>query len=207
LVYSIKNDANITYMKVYIIVSVILFSISSSFMSCESGNIDLDNAGDEPLEVIIDNVVYRMPSQTYKRISLDKGAHSITVKNSSGEVQIDSTFNVSEGGLLNVAKADYYIWTDLYGDPSLRDEKLDQDWKTIGDRDYYGEFYPVENNIYVEKRWDFGLNESFPENLLGWNLSNEKYLIKSKIFRTDDLVSTFQSLDKKKSAQTEKIAF
>ncbi len=190
-------------MKFYVIISLIFFSISSSFLSCDSGNVDLDNAGTDPLVVMIDNVVYNMPPESYKRISLSKGAHSILIKNAAGEVIQDTSFAVLEGGLINLTGAEYYIWTDLYGDPQLKEEKLDQDWKTIGDKDYYGEFYEVERDIYVEKRWDFGLGEKFPEDLLGWNLTTEKYLIKSKIFRTHDLVSAFQTLAKKKSARAE----
>jgi len=103
--------------------------------------------------------------------------------------------------LNNLAGAQYYIWTDLYGDPSLKEQKLNQVWTEIGDQTFFGEFYPLETDkLYIEKRWDYGLSEAFPEDLLGWKLSREKYLIKSKVFRTEDLVDAYNSLAKKKSA-------
>ena len=142
-----------------------------------------------------------MAPHSYKSIALDRGPHTLIIKNEIGELVADTLIQVIEGGLINIARADYYIWTDLYGDPSLKEEKLDEDWTEIGDQTFFGEFYPLESNkLYIAKRWDYGLQEAFPEDLLGWKLARDKYLIKSKVFRSQDLVDAYNSLAKKKSA-------
>ena len=183
-------------------ITILLFTISSLLSGCNKGNVDLDNAGDQPLTVVIDNIPYFMPAGSYKSISLEKGDHSLEIKDESGNSLRDTTVNIAEGGLINVAATTYYIWTDLYGDPALKESKLREDWIKIGNQSFFGEFYPVgEDQIYVEKQWDYGLSEDFPEDLLGWKISSEKFLIKSKLYRADQLVEAYNSLSKKKFGQ------
>ncbi|MEM6631603.1 MAG: hypothetical protein AAF694_18120 [Bacteroidota bacterium] len=188
-------------MKSSLFLIVTLFSLSSLLSTCGGGNVDLDNSGGVPLEVIIGNETHLMGPNSYKSISLEQGAYDIIVRDQEGTILADTAFQVMEGGLINLAQGQYYIWTDLYGDPALKEKKLDEDWTEIGDQTFYGEFYPLETNkLYVEKRWDYGLQENFPEDLLGWKLAQEKYLIKSKVFRSEDLVDAYNNLAKKKSA-------
>ena len=188
-------------MKSSVLIYVTLISLSALLNTCGGGNIDLDNSGDTPYEVVIGNESYIMAPHSYKSIALESGPHTLIIKNEIGDVVADTLIQVIEGGLINIARADYYIWTDLYGDPSLKEDKLDEDWTEIGDQTFFGEFYPLESNkLYIEKRWDYGLQEAFPEDLLGWKLARDKYLIKSKVFRSQDLVDAYNSLAKKKSA-------
>ncbi len=188
-------------MKSSILLYLSLISLSTLFSTCGTGNVDLDNAGGQPYEVIVGNQSYMMAPHEYKSITLEKGTHTLVIKNELGEVVSDTLIQVIEGGLINTARANYYIWTDLYGDPSLKEEKLDEDWTEIEDQTFFGEFYPLESDkLYIEKRWDYGLQEAFPEDLLGWKLARDKYLIKSKVFRSQDLVEAYTALAKKKSA-------
>lgn len=183
-------------------ITVLLVAITSLLSGCKKGNVDLDNGGDQPLTVIIDNIPYFMAAGAYKNITLETGEHTVEIRNEEGNTLKDTVISVSEGGLLNLAQAPYYIWTDLYGDPVLKETKLREDWIKIGNQNFFGEFYEIESNqLYVEKQWDYGLNEEFPEDLLGWKISSEKYLIKSKLYRADQLVEAYNSLAKKKFGQ------
>ena len=188
-------------MKSSLFLIVTLLSLSSLLSTCGGGNVDIDNSGEIPLEVIIGNETHHMPPNTIKSIDLERGNYSIVVRDTEGQILSDTLFQVMEGGLINLAQGEYYIWTDLYGDPALKEDKLDEDWTEIGDQTFFGEFYPLESSkLYIEKRWDYGLQENFPEDLLGWKLAQEKYLIKSKVFRSEDLVNAYTNLAKKKSA-------
>ena len=162
---------------------------------CDQGNIDLDNSGDEPLTVIIDELQYDLAPGEYQRIKLEKGRHILTIVDKDGKTQEEETFRVVAGGLINVAKGNYLVWTDLYGDPNLRKEKLKEDWIDIGDQSFFGEFETLPTDeYYIEKKWDYGLSENFPDDLLGWEMGVEKYIIKRKLFREEELVKAYNSL-------------
>ncbi|GAB4415050.1 MAG: hypothetical protein OHK0039_23390 [Bacteroidia bacterium] len=157
----------------------------------------MDNNGDQPLIVTIDELTYRMQPHAYQRIELEAGTHVLTIKEEAGRVIDTDTFQVIEGGLLNLAKTNYLIWVDLYGDPELRKTILQEDWIEIGNQSYFGQFEPVDvGAYYVESKWDYGLDEDFPEDLLGWEISREKWIIKRKLFREDELVNAYNSLVK-----------
>ncbi|RMG23237.1 MAG: hypothetical protein D6730_14875 [Bacteroidetes bacterium] len=183
------------------ITHLLLISILGLMMSaCQKGNVEMDNAGDQTLEVTVDELTYTMKPGDYQKLELKPGTHRIIIKDEDGKTIEEATFQVKEGGLLNLARKDYYIWTDLYGDPSLKAEKLKEDWHKIGDKSYYGEFTRIEpENIYVEKTWDYGLEEDFPTDLIGLQLTREKYMIKSKLFREKDLIEAYNALARQSS--------
>lgn len=176
---------------------LLLGSLILITLGCNQGNIDLDNAGENKLEVVIDELTIEMEAGQFQRMKLDKGRHTLTIKDAEGKVLEETTFRVVEGGLLNIAKSNYLIWTDLYGDPVLRESKLNEDWIEIGDQSFKGEFEKLDpGEIYVEKKWDYGLGEEFPDDLLGWEMGKEKYIIKRKLFREKDMVEAYNALVK-----------
>lgn len=167
--------------------------------ACQQGNVDMDNNGDDLLIVTLDELSYRMTPHTFQRIQLDKGMHTLTIKDEAGRVIVRDTFQVIEGGLINLAKTPYLIWVDLYGDPALRKTVLQEDWIEIGNQSFFGQFEPLETEqTYVEQRWDYGLGEPFPEDLLGWEITREKWIIKRKLFREDELIDAYNALVKEK---------
>ncbi|TAE55300.1 MAG: hypothetical protein EAZ89_05745 [Bacteroidetes bacterium] len=169
------------------------------FSACSQGNVDLDNAGSSTLHATVDELKYILPPRTYLRIKLEKGPHTLVVNDSSGKTLEQTTFRIEEGGLLNLAKANYIIWTDLYGDPALRPQKLKEDWLEIGKNTYFGEFERLDPSLlYVEQKWDYPLTEPFPDDLLGWEISKEKWIVKRKLFREPDLVAAYKSIATKK---------
>lgn len=166
-----------------------------ALVGCTQGNVELDNAGEESLRAIIDELPYQMSGGTFQRISLEPGLHSLVVQDMQGEIKGETTFQVTEGGLINLAKKPYYIWVDLYGDTTLRSTQLKEDWVTIGNESFYGQFEPVDTAVYyVERRWDYGLDESFPNDLYGWKITQEKWIIKRKLFRQEGLVKSYKAM-------------
>jgi hypothetical protein len=176
--------------------SLLIYYISFAvlFLGCQAGNVDLDNAGTEDLTVLIDGQPYEMKAGAYRSIHLERGKHELEIRSASGELKKETSFSVDIGGLINLGETRYYIWTDLYGENELRRTKLKEEWTQIGDKRLYGDFTVIESDQnWVERRWDYGLNEEFPEDLLGWKPTNEKYIIKSKLFRQEDLLKTYQN--------------
>ncbi|MDX2286745.1 MAG: hypothetical protein NW241_21445 [Bacteroidia bacterium] len=172
--------------------SLLLIPACLWLSACEKGNVDLDNAGSMTLQVMVDELAYDMPPRSYARIKLAEGPHKLIVKDSSGRVLEEAAFRVAKGGLINVSKANYYIWADLYGDAALRPSYLKEDWLEIGKQSFFGDFELLDPGLlYVEQKWDFGLSEDFPEDLLGWNVQKDKYLVRRKLFREPDLIQAY----------------
>ncbi|MEM7656833.1 MAG: hypothetical protein AAF399_11945 [Bacteroidota bacterium] len=176
----------------------LLLAVSALLVfGCNQGNIDLDNDGPDRLTVVIDELTYSLEARAYQKIQLEKGVHTITIKDDEGKELENSTFRVYEGGLLNLAKSNYLIWVDLYGDPSLRDRELEEDWITIGDKSFFGQFEQLDpGEIYIEKKWDYGLSDGFPDDLLGWQMTEERWIIKRKLFRQQGFMDAYNALVK-----------
>lgn len=175
----------------FLLVAVFLFA-------CNEGNVDLDNAGNDTRLVQIDGVLFELEAKESKLIKLDRGLHSILIQDADGKTLQESNFQVDHGGLINLSESEYLIWTDLYGNKELRKTKLKEDWVEIGGQEFYGDFFRLpKDQIYVEKRWDYGLTEEFPEDLLGWQPTREKYIIKSKLFRKEGLIEVYRSMVQK----------
>lgn len=174
--------------------AAVLLSSSMSFKSCDKENVELDNSGTQPLKVQVDNLIYSMPASESMKIELAPGPHTVTVSDESGKVLETETFTVVQGGLLNVAKGEYVIWSDLYGDPALRATKLEEVELEIGDFVLQGDFKPLpQDQIYVEQTWDLGLDENFPQELTGWEQTKEKYLIRRKLFRKSEVLDAYNA--------------
>ena len=176
---------------------LLLFLSALAWVGCNQGNIDLDNASDQDLIVQIDELTIEMQKGTYKQIQLDNGMHKLSLQDASGKVLEETSFKVYEGGLLNLGKTNYLIWVDLYGDPELRKTQLDEDWMDIGNQSFFGQFERLDpSKIYVEKKWDYGLDEAFPDDLLGWQMTQERWIIKRKLFRQTEFVDAYNALVK-----------
>jgi hypothetical protein len=177
---------------------LLLAGLSLLGLGCSKGNVDLDNGGSQTLSVVIDQVSYVLPPRTGQLIELAPGPHTLEIRDSSGKTMDQTSFRIAEGGLINAARSPYIIWTDLYGDPALRATKLREEWIEIGKNSYFGEFERLDpEQYYVEKKWDYGLTEPFPDDLLGWEVTRDKWIVKKKLFREPDMVAAYQSIAKK----------
>ncbi len=168
-----------------------------SFLGCNGGNVVLDNAGEKALIVTVDELTYTIDAGAYEALDLEKGRHTISIKSAEGDSILQSTFSIEEGGFVNLAQSTYYIWTDLYGNTRNKAQHLNEDWLKIGEEEIFGEFTPLpKDQLYTEKAWDFGLLEDFPETRIGMELTDDKYILESKIFRESDLVDAYYEVTK-----------
>ncbi len=164
-------------------------------LSC-GGNVDIDNAGEEALKVTIDGQLYLLKAGARENIKLEQGLHSIQVADIKNEILRDTVFQLSKGGLLNVARAEYLIWKDVFSPEStlaFRKEVLNTQELKIDRKIYqidYEALAPYQ--IYVESKWDYGLGEDFPTKVYGWEIDkDQKYMIKTKLVRLDEFEKTY----------------
>ena len=181
----------------YLILSLMLF------VACEEGNVELDNAGDEFLYVTVDELRHDMAPHSMKLLELKKGRHKILITDREGKTLEEETFEVNKGGVLNVSKHSYIVWTDLYWASSeenskLRETKLQEEALEIDGQEYVGEFLELDaEQLYIESEWDYGLREEFPASLWGLEFAQEKWSIKRKIFRKKELAEAYMKLVKR----------
>lgn len=188
------NSLKISPMKPFSCLAICLLIFS--LLACEDeGNVMLDNAGESPLIVNVDGVRYSLPARSMKRIQIEPGMHRLTIQDPDGKTLEQADFRVGEGGLINAARARYLIWTELFGDQSVREEKLKQKWLEVGDTEIFGEFYQIPGEeLYVEQRWDFGLDEAMPEKVRGWEISDKRWIIKRKLFREAEALAHYKTV-------------
>lgn len=167
------------------------------FSACEyfeEGNVDLDNNGPDVLLVSVDELTYKMMDSAYLNLDLKPGLHQLTIKDENGKELDSQTFEVKEGGLINLAKAQYYVWADFYGDQSLREQKLNIQEVKINKVIYTGDFTPMDpDQLYLDSKdlWEYGLSESFPGRLYDLVPKEERYKIRRKLYREQDLIADY----------------
>lgn len=177
----------------------LLLSVALFTIACEEGNIDLDNAGEEELYVQVDEIEYHMPPNSYKNISLEKGLHTLSIKDGNRKLLEESRIDVENGGLINLGKSSYVVWTELYGSSKFRTDKLKLAYFDVetptGKQKIWGEFERLEpEKLYLEAKWDHGLDEEFKDQLWRLDLIQDKYVIIKKVFREKELFEEYKGL-------------
>lgn len=166
-----------------------------TLFSCEEDNVLIDNSGEEALQVSVDAIAYNMPPNSNVRMMLEPGLHSFVIKGEDQEIIEEGSFQVVEGGLLNVSKGEYLIWAEWFGDQSQKETTLKQEWIKVDDIEIFGEFDRIDDGaVYIEKRWDYSVDEELPESVRAWELTDKRWVIKRKIFRLADAMQHYQAV-------------
>lgn len=165
-------------------------------IACSSGNVDLDNASQDALKVTIDNQLYLLKAGERENIKLEPGLHSIKIQDIKNETLKDTAIQILIGGLLNVAGGEYLIWKDIFSPEATlayRKEALKPEKLTIDRKVYELEYEMLPaNRLFIETKWDYGLTESFPKKVYGWEIDKDKkYMIKTKLVRLDEFEKVY----------------
>ncbi|MEL6653825.1 MAG: hypothetical protein AAFQ87_23765, partial [Bacteroidota bacterium] len=187
--------------------ATIALALALFFTACEEfdqTNVELDNDSESTLIVKLDELSYRMNPGGYLAIQLEPGLHQITVTDQESDEELKSeTFEVKNGGLINLGEAQYYIWADLYGNQALKAEKLNIQDLVIESKDekgkkikttYTGDFQPLPTDqLYIESQWDYGLGEDWPSRL--WDIvpKEDKFKVRRKLYREQGLIDYYMS--------------
>lgn len=158
--------------------------------ACKRGNLYIDNPDSAPKKVVLDGNSFSVLGKGAAIVEAQPGVHKILIKDEQNQVLKDTVFYMGKAGLLKLAPARYVKWRELYGDEQYRKDMLNiqkvvyDTWEFKGD---FTEYAPAQ--LYVEKDWDYDLDQPFPKGKVGWDLPNgQKYIIKSKIYRIADFV-------------------
>lgn len=174
---------------------IILIVMGWALSSCHYNNVEIDNPSSEPITVVFAGESYQVPPKSVTYVTIEPGMYPLQIEEGEGIAGVDTTVRVEAGGLINPTGAAYYIWTDLYGDKENREVQLKEDWVKVGKKQLFGDIFSIPpSQEYVEKKWDYGLEKPFPKDLLGWqfNFWGDKFILKSKLFREDQLLGAYQ---------------
>jgi hypothetical protein len=172
------------------------------FAACgPKGNVYIDNGGEETLTVVLDQSRYDLQPGQRSLIEVEPGPHQIRVAGQDGKFTRDTTVQIVEGGLINPAGAEFLVWKEVFAPNStleLRKQLLKPEKLKIDNFVYEIEFTSLPSDqLYIEKSWDFGLNESFPKTVQGWEFkAEEQYKFKTLLVRKSDFAKVYMEAAK-----------
>ena len=159
---------------------------------CGGGNVILDNPRSETVTFEIGGGdSHEVEAGGRTSISLDPGSHSVQVK-LGDSILADTSFKLKEGGIIHSAGSKYVIWKDLYGVQTNRASLLSESWAELDSVRVYGDFTIYEPAwVFIEKNWDYGLDEEFPTSKTMY--VTEDFQIESKVFRSKELIKYYKT--------------
>ena len=165
----------------------------ASYGCQKKGNIYIDNSGKTPVIALVNGQSYKIPPMQGVRLELKAGTHEVRVNNEVNQPLKEGKISIEKGGVINAGNTPYILWTDLYGDPQLKKEKLREDWLTLDGTQFYGEFKLWDSTqLYIEKVWDYGIEQAFPVERMGWSTqSKDRYIIRTKIFSKPQFITEY----------------
>ncbi len=174
--------------KIYlIIVSAI------SLFSCSGDNVILDNPSSETATFTFDGgESLKVKAGGNASISLEAGSYQVVVKLGDSTVA-DTTFDLKNGGIIHSGQSKYVIWKQLYGLQKDRTTLLNERWSNLDSVRVFGDFIIYEPEwVFLEKNWDYGLNDEFPKSKTMY--ITEDFKIESKVFRSGDMIAYYKTL-------------
>jgi hypothetical protein len=156
-----------------------------------SVNFSVDNPTDAPLKLQIDESAYEIPAHQAKDISLKAGEHSMDAP-ATGKIKF-IVYTGGKGGLINPSLSDYVIVSEAY----ITDESKSKNFAPAGGGPFqldgvsFNGPFELQNGLFIEKDWRFGVRESFPDSLTGYDAGGGGNIFR-KIFTASDFVAYFE---------------
>lgn len=141
---------------------IILFFCAAIILVSCSNNVDLaiDNPTDRIVSLYVDSLYVEVPAKEVVWVEMGKGQHSLTLENDS---LINYNFTESVY-MVNPANASYFMYEELYGNPSLiagispiPNQKINYLGMELEGN------YAVVDEVINKVTWDYGPRESAPE--------------------------------------------
>lgn len=151
----------------------------------------IDNPTDMNLKVSLDDKEYDVAAFDQKEVELKKSDVKIIAKDTEGNEILNGTVKITGEGIINPTRTTYVIWKDLYclseDYASFKSNLNIKEMVLVNDKEYESVDFTLVDDLYILKNWDYNLKESFPDSV---NLE-KGYVIKSKIYRVEDLENEF----------------
>lgn len=170
---------------------LLLLALTLAIASC-GGNVVLDNAKPVGVTFSIDGEDHTLAAGGSETISLKEGSHKVRITEEGGTLVIDTTVSVREGGILQ-SGTPYVVWRLLYGMQDKRSKLLNEREVEVDSVLYVADLdiHPARQ-VYFEKNWDLGLQESLPDAKTLYITSD--YKIHIKVFRQEDFKDEYLRL-------------
>jgi hypothetical protein len=144
----------------------------------------VDNTFSDTLSLHVGKKLFLIPGNTVSNIKLKEGVYAVQATIGEEEV-FNETVSMLSDGILNVGGNSYVIYKELFlanqdnydeiAQKVLKNTNVEVNGKTYENVD----FTIIENENFISKDWDFGLLESFPEEL---ESENGEYAVSKKIY-------------------------
>lgn len=167
------------------------------FLTGCGGNMVLDNPRMQAVVFTFgDGSEYEVGASSSSVINLEPGEYSVSVTTSGGDAIGDTTFKLKESGLLHSGAGNYVVWRQLYGLQKERKTLLNERWVEFDSIRAFGDLklYPSDW-LYIEKNWDYDLDEPLPD-AQSLYISSD-WVIESKVFRSKEFIETYRELAKR----------
>jgi len=166
---------------------------------CSTSSVDfsIDNPTDASLKLQIDGTTYEVPAHQAKDLSLRAGEHSMEAP-ATGKIKF-IVYADRKGGLINPSLSDYVIVSESY----VTDASKLKNFAPAGGGPFeldgvkFDGPFELANGLFIDNNWRFGVRESFPDSLTGYDAGGGGNIFR-KIFTAPDFMAYYE----KQSGQT-----
>ena len=160
---------------------------------CSSSDVSfsIDNPTNAALKLQIDQQTYDIGPRQSQTITLKAGEHHMDAP-ATGKVRF-IVYSERKGGLINPTLSDYVIVSEAYvtDDVKLKNFRPSGGGPFQLDGVSFSGPFTLENGLFIENSWRFGVAEPFPASVSGHDPGNGGNIY-SKIFTAADFVSYFE---------------
>lgn len=175
----------------YIFLFIACFALLLSCNTEKSFEITIDNPTELDFSFTLNEEKHTVNALGQLTLELEKGTYFFQIKNEIGDTLLNDSIDIFNNGILNPSQSTYVVWNDLYIEDFENYDKRAQeilsirDSISIDDKEYNDvDFDVYENQVFIDKNWDFGIFEDWPEEI---DLYSHSEIKKSKIYRLADL--------------------
>lgn len=173
-----------------------LLGLALCLVGC-APNVVLDNPRDEAVTFTFDKETkYKLGPFEHGEIKLEPGEHHVRVVGRGDTLFGDTTFTMREGGIVHSGGSSYLTWRQLYGLQTDRATLLNEAWVEIDSARAFGDFKVyTPRELFLEKTWDYGLDEELPESRTLMVTSD--FVVESKVFRAKEFLDAYRAVKAK----------
>lgn len=173
----------------------ILMVLACLLPACrERALVGIDNPTDERIRIQLDGESTEILPQQLIWSELTLGEHTLVVQDSNRNERLNKKFILTGPGLVRTSPAGYVLCRKVYAGDNLAKEKIgaqlpDNEVVIHGQR-FEGPYDLVkDDNIFLEKSWDYYPTENFPARLAAPH--TDTFMIRTKLFREDDFLGEY----------------
>ncbi len=149
---------------------------------------EIDNPTDTALTLRIDDKDLSVPARNSAPVSLAAGEHHLHSEK-LGDVRF-IVYTGGKGGLINPTLGEYVTVREIYVTDADKMQNFGQvgSGAELGGVTFEGPFEQT-HDLFIEKSWDFGVHQPFPEQQIVTHVNSSGGKISTKIFTARDFIA------------------